>query len=92
MFFIIFLAIHHAVCVESVPSVRGWNYVMWKIMSTVTANCKIFGISLSEPEVVNVGQQKNNDTAIDNQPISKIQSQHVSRQAFKMVYARHRGE
>ena len=60
-------------------------------LSTATANCKILGISLSEPELVEVGQQKDNGTALDNQPISEIQSQHV-RQAYKMVYARHREE
>ena len=47
------------------------------------ANCEILEVSLSEPELVEVGQQKNNGAATDNQPINKIQSQHVSRQAFQ---------
>ena len=47
------------------------------------ANCEILEISLSEPELVEVGQQKDNGAATDNQPINKIQSQHVSRQAFQ---------
>ena len=52
-------------------------------LSTATANCEILIISLSEPELVEVGQQKDNGAAIENQPINKIHSQHVSRQAFQ---------